>query len=211
MLAIQPEELVFPEVEFGRDYVKVFLVTNSFESEVTVSIRSGAPTRYSLSPSAMTLAPGQSMSVSLKLRVNSFPNRQKGEQGQRDILHIKTTFFDQKIPVVFYLKSAQLSSAISPPSLSGEARARDGNAPRAALLARVDALEVENTNLRLELENELARRSQERDKFLRLYDADAPPDVDALVEMKASAGGRSFIGSVAPSLPHPPPSLRAHL
>ena len=53
-------------------------------------LRAGSSERYSLSPSSITVKPGQSVAVDVRLRVLRFASKQKAvEQGQRDIFHIK--------------------------------------------------------------------------------------------------------------------------
>ena len=65
-------------------------IENRLNASVEATLRVGSPERWSLSPTSIILAPGQSVDVRLHLRVLRFAQRRKAtETGQRDVFHIK--------------------------------------------------------------------------------------------------------------------------
>lgn len=75
-----------------QTYCQTLTVSNHLQATVEAQLRAGSPERYSLSPSSITVKPGQSVTVDVRLRLLRFANKQKAvEQGQRDIFHIKAS------------------------------------------------------------------------------------------------------------------------
>ncbi|KAK9863504.1 hypothetical protein WJX84_001683 [Apatococcus fuscideae] len=62
-LHLEPEELVFSNVRLGQAYCHTIKITNTLEASVEATIRPGSPERYSVSPSNITLKPGEATSV----------------------------------------------------------------------------------------------------------------------------------------------------
>ncbi|KAK9819108.1 hypothetical protein WJX74_002074 [Apatococcus lobatus] len=103
-LHLEPEELIFSSVRIGQAYCHTVKVTNTLEVSVEAAIRAGSPERYSLSPASIALKPGESACIDVRLRILRFAAKRKAiEQGQRDIFHIKATYFDQKFHSTFFL------------------------------------------------------------------------------------------------------------
>jgi hypothetical protein len=93
---------------------KVITIKNRVSSTVEASLRPGSSDRYTVHPQQIRLKPGQSEEVEIKLKVTRFPQAEKAvEQGQRDVFHIKTPFFDQKFAATFYLSPQVLQHAAS--------------------------------------------------------------------------------------------------
>ena len=70
------------------------------------SVRPGASSRYEIVPSKFRLEPGEHKVFKVKLKVLRFPNTRKGIQGQRDVFHIKSSFFEQMFHSTMYLRAS---------------------------------------------------------------------------------------------------------
>ncbi len=71
-------------------YCHTIKITNTLEAAVEATIRPGSPERYSLSPTAINLKPGECACVDVRLRILKYAAKRKAvEQGQKDIFHIK--------------------------------------------------------------------------------------------------------------------------
>eukprot|EP00891_Asterochloris_glomerata_P000304 jgi/Astpho2/304/Aster-02189 len=105
-------------------YCQTLTVSNHLQATVEAQLRAGSPERYSLSPSSITVKPGQSVTVDVRLRLLRFANKQKAvEQGQRDIFHIKAStagaaYFEQKFYSTFYLAPEELNMDLDTPQSS---------------------------------------------------------------------------------------------
>lgn len=90
---------------------QVVAVTNRLSSTVEASLRPGSSDRYTVHPQQLRLRPGQTAEVELKLKVTRFAQAEKAvEHGHRDLLHVKTPYFDQKFPVTFFLSRSVLKA-----------------------------------------------------------------------------------------------------
>ncbi|CAD7695444.1 unnamed protein product [Ostreobium quekettii] len=87
-----------------QTYTQKITFTNSLGAVVDATIRPGSPERYEVTPSELSLKPGDSVEVTVKLRILKFAQKSKAsEQGQRDIFHIKSKYFEQKYYATFFL------------------------------------------------------------------------------------------------------------
>ena len=88
---------------------QIIAVTNRLASTVEASLRPGSSERYTVHPQQLRLRPGQTAEVELKLKVTRFAQAEKAaEHGHRDLLHVKTPYFDQKFPITFFLSRSVL-------------------------------------------------------------------------------------------------------
>ena len=96
-LNLHPEELVFEGVRLHAAYVQRLSVGNPHDAPVTVEIKCSAAARYQVSPSGpITIPPRGEATLTVRLKVDTFPNRRRGVSGQRDSFHLKGAFFGQK-------------------------------------------------------------------------------------------------------------------
>lgn len=104
---------------------KVILLTNQLATSVEAVLRAGSSDRYTLHPQQVRLKPGQTTEVEVKLKVVRFAQIEKAvEHGQRDTIHIKTPYFDQKFAAVFFLGQQHLPSAPPRPAAGRRPAAR---------------------------------------------------------------------------------------
>ena len=107
-LSIDPEELIFEHVKLGHAYTQRIIIGNPHDAPVSVTIKPSATSRYQVSPSGEIELPSNGQVVlTIRLKVESFPNRQRGARGQRDSFHLKGAFFEQKFFSTFYLEKDQ--------------------------------------------------------------------------------------------------------
>jgi len=118
-------------------YTQIVSITNQSQTTIEATLRPGSADRYAVSPAQIRLASGQRVDVEVRLKVLRFAHRAKGEQGQRDIIHIKVRgshslshtppthplpspptpqapFFDQKFFTTFYLARDEPSDCLAP-------------------------------------------------------------------------------------------------
>jgi hypothetical protein len=107
-LELTPQTVVFRNVKLDQVYKQNLVITNPGASPVQFNLKTGSPSRYTVTPRTANLGPGGKMTVSIRLCLNRFANRAKGLEGQKDVLQIKSDYFDQKSDIMFYL--APLSS-----------------------------------------------------------------------------------------------------
>ena len=104
MLDVSPSSLIFRDVRLKQAYTTSLCLTNSLSANVEFTIRTSSP-RYSVSPSTIKLNSNQSCVVTVRLYLSSFPNSIRGTTGQDDYIHIKSSYFDQKLKTTFYLNN----------------------------------------------------------------------------------------------------------
>jgi uncharacterized coiled-coil protein SlyX len=62
----------------------------------------------------MNIQPGESIVVTVRLHIQSFPAYEKGVKGQEDFIQISSSFFEQKISTMFFLhKRSTITSLVS--------------------------------------------------------------------------------------------------
>lgn len=128
MLDIEPKSLVYRDVRLNQAYTSSICITNPLTASVEFTLRPSSP-RYTITPSRINLNGGQSLVVSVRLFLSHYPNYSKGVRGQDDTIHIKSSYFEQKVDVTFFLHSrdsatiASTSRSLSPTMRSN----RDNN------------------------------------------------------------------------------------
>ena len=118
MLDVSPDSLVYRDVRLNNAYVNSVCITNPLAATVEFTLRPSSQ-RYAVTPSRVTLSAGQSIVVTVRLFLAHYPNFIKGSRGQEDHIQMKSSYFEQKIPLVFFLHSRDTpTSAIRARSLS---------------------------------------------------------------------------------------------
>lgn len=92
VLLFEPQELVFRDVQFSAIYSQPLRITNSLKGSVDITVKSGSPERYTVSPTSLRLKAGESALLDVRLRVLRFAQRDKAvQQGHRDIFHVRVS------------------------------------------------------------------------------------------------------------------------
>ena len=109
MLEISPESLVFHDVRINNAYLNSLCITNPLQASVEFTLRPSSP-RYTLTPNRINLSAGQSIVVTVRLFLSHYPNSFKGTRGQEDCIIIKSSYFEQKVSLTFFLHNRDSSS-----------------------------------------------------------------------------------------------------
>jgi prefoldin subunit 5 len=126
MMELEPNALAFPNVMLNQPYVTTLIIANPLSTNVDLTLSSSAPARYTINPERLHLAGGQAVAVTIRLFVANFPDYAKGVAGQEDYIRIKSTFFEQKVDVTFYLRSRDGTTASSRNRARSPQQARSG-------------------------------------------------------------------------------------
>ena len=102
MLKCAPPQLVFREVRPEREYVKTITISNLRDTAVHFELKSSSPGRYTVTPWQVHLDSGREVEIKVRLRVAQLIQKGLGDAGQRDTLHLKSTYFNQQIPITFF-------------------------------------------------------------------------------------------------------------
>jgi hypothetical protein len=102
MLKCAPPQLVFREVRPEREYVKTVTISNLRDTAVHFELKSSSPGRYTVTPWQVHLDSGREVEIKVRLRVAQLIQKGLGDAGQRDTLHLKSTYFNQQIPITFF-------------------------------------------------------------------------------------------------------------
>jgi hypothetical protein len=114
-LEIEPKELIFRDVRLNQAYQLSLTLTNPLNASVEFSLRPSSP-KYSISPPRVQLSPRQTITVTVRLFLNHYPHLSKGLQGQEDSILLRNSFFDQKVPVKYFLHSQAMRTRSSSPN-----------------------------------------------------------------------------------------------
>ena len=122
-LTIDPEELIFENVQLGHAYTQRIIISNPHDAPVTVALKCSAASRYQISPAGALEIPARGqVTVTIRLKVDSFPNRMRGTRGQRDSFQLKGAFFEQKFFSTFYLQKETKKTTASASTTSTTTR-----------------------------------------------------------------------------------------
>jgi hypothetical protein len=116
MMNVEPKQLVFRDVRLNQPYTTTLCIENPLSAAVEFTIRASSPARYDIKPNRVTLAPRQTISVTVRLLLHTFQDPKKAQHGQSDSIHIKSDYFDQKIPVEFLMHHRSVTSRSPSPS-----------------------------------------------------------------------------------------------
>jgi hypothetical protein len=122
----EPKQLVFRDVRLNQPYTTTLSIENPLTAAVEFELRASAPARYDIKPSRVTLLPKQSISITVRLHMKSYNDVRKGVQGQSDSIHIKSHYFDQKVPVEFFMHSQAAASRSPSPAERATSRMKTG-------------------------------------------------------------------------------------
>lgn len=122
MLEIEPKSLIFLDVCLNQAYSKSFRLTNTYSAPVEITLRPSSP-RYTIAPNHVNLTAGQSVVVTSRLFISHFPNYAGGVRGHEDHISIKSSFFEQKLAMTFYLQERGRSRSPSPVGKQEHAKA----------------------------------------------------------------------------------------
>jgi hypothetical protein len=132
MLHIEPEELVFANVQLKQTYKQSIRVANPLQVPVEFTIRS-SHARYTVSPAAMTLKAGETGTVEVALKIlheirpPTVAGVPQADHSIKDVFHLRSQFFAQRFHAVMYPATAAAnqrpgSAAASPRSVSNSAQ-----------------------------------------------------------------------------------------
>lgn len=115
-LNVEPGRVTFNDVHINQTYTNSLTISNPLEAQVQFELVPST-NRITVNPTSATLRAGQSIIVTVRLTLNHYPKVQSGH------IQIKSSFFNQLIPVDFALSSVlhihnKPSVAASPSSRS---------------------------------------------------------------------------------------------
>lgn len=182
-MEFEPQVVVFRDVRLHQSYTTNLCITNPMSASVDFTIRCSS-TRYSVSPNRVHLQPKQSIVITIKLFLNHYPKISQStiNKSIEDYLHIKSTYFDQKVPLEFFLSASLLPSmfrSASPPVRRNELSSTSNQKPTSTL-------------------HELQAQVNQKDR--RIADLEAQvagleskyPDLQAMIRLKLEEERASF-------------------
>ena len=111
-MEFEPSKLEFREVRLNQAYTTSLCISNPLAAAVEFTLKPSSA-RYSISPNRVHLSPNQSIVVTVRLFISSFPSHEPAHRGDaggtaavQDWVLLKSTFFDQKIPIELFLHSS---------------------------------------------------------------------------------------------------------
>lgn len=118
-LLLTPDHLIFSAVRLGTPYRQTIQVTNTFATPVELSIRTSAPERYTVAPTNLRIEGNGTATVAITLRLLKFKragtNTGASKNTLRDVVHIKSLYFDQNFHTTLHLADdAAVAAGISP-------------------------------------------------------------------------------------------------
>ena len=111
-MEVEPKSLAFRDVFLNQAYTSSVCITNPLTAPVEFTLRPSSP-RYTVTPNRVNLSGGQSIVVTVRLFLSHYPNFRQGVLGQDDTIHIKSSYFEQKVDVAFFLHSRDSTTAAS--------------------------------------------------------------------------------------------------
>jgi hypothetical protein len=121
MLDIDPKLITFRDVRLNTSYSSTFTIANPLTVSVEFSLKTSS-SRYTVNPSSILLQPNQSMVITVRLFLSNYSNISRGIRGQEDQITIKSSYFEQKVDLMFYLREYNTTSSSSPSPLRGGSR-----------------------------------------------------------------------------------------
>lgn len=98
MLEVEPTKIVFRDLRLNQPYTTSLCLTNPLDVSVDFALRPNH-SRYTVSPNSVHLRPGQSIVVSIRVYISSYPKAAKGSKGTADYLLLVSSFFQQKVEI----------------------------------------------------------------------------------------------------------------
>ena len=115
MLDVEPSSVCFKDVRLNQAYTSSLCITNPLSAAVDFTLRPSSP-RFTCSPNRVNLTAGQSIVVTIRLFLSHYPNYSRGISGQEDTIHIKSSYFEQRVPATFFLHSRDSTTRSQSPS-----------------------------------------------------------------------------------------------
>eukprot|EP01038_Epipyxis_sp_PR26KG_P009211 gene9211-12422_t len=100
-MELEPKVLVFRDVRLNQSYTTSLCVTNPSKTSVEFTLRTSSP-KCTVTPNRVTLSSGQSIVITVRLFLKNHPLVNKDGKFNSESIHIKSTFFEQKVPVEIY-------------------------------------------------------------------------------------------------------------
>ena len=114
-LVLYPEEVNFADVRPNQTYIQNLEIKNILTTSVSFRIRVGNSDRFSVDPSLLTLGPGETRTVQIRLKLNKAMARKKNGSPYKETFFLKSEYFEKKFMVSF--QPADPSSKVPVPSL----------------------------------------------------------------------------------------------
>jgi hypothetical protein len=106
MLKVEPTKIVFRDLRLNQPYTTSLCITNPLDVSVDFALRPNH-TRYQVSPNSVHLRPGQSIVVSIRVYISSYPKVAKGSKGLVDSLLLVSSFFQQKVEISLLSRTSE--------------------------------------------------------------------------------------------------------
>jgi hypothetical protein len=106
MLKVEPSKIVFRDLRLNQPYTTSLCITNPLDVSVDLALRPNH-SRYQVSPNSVHLRPGQSIVVSIRVYISSYPKVSKGSKGIVDSLLLVSSFFQQKVEISLLSRSPE--------------------------------------------------------------------------------------------------------
>lgn len=166
-MEFEPKQIVFRDVRLNQSYTLSLCITNPLQSAVEFTLRSSNSVRYTITPSHIKLQSKQSIVVTIRLFLNYYPNIQKGSnQGQEDSIQIKSTYFDQKIPLQFFLHSSNIRSRSLSPRITSSSSTINSNRINNKVNFNTNNKKEGSNSDRSDLLNELNNKIKDQDNYI---------------------------------------------
>lgn len=120
MIEIEPKTVSFQNLRLNQTYNSSICLTNPLSAAVDLHIRTSSPV-LSVQPTKIHLSPGQSIVLSVRLHLNHVPSQKPSNY----YVQIKSSFFDQKIPVDITMAQIERRSRSSSPAHRTSSTAHD--------------------------------------------------------------------------------------
>ena len=102
-VALYPGEIEFLDVRPNQTYIQTVEMKNVLQSTCSFRIRPSNSDRISVEPTMLSLAPGETKRVQVKLKLQGkMVPKKKGGVPYRDTVQLKSDFFEKKFTVSFH-------------------------------------------------------------------------------------------------------------
>lgn len=102
-LVVYPDEVRFLDVRPNQTYIQTVEIKNVLQSTCSFRVRPSNADRITVEPSSLSLAPGETKRVQVKLKLQGkMVAKKKGGAAYRDTVQLKSDFFEKKFAVSFH-------------------------------------------------------------------------------------------------------------
>eukprot|EP00831_Metopus_contortus_P013918 TRINITY_DN15694_c0_g1_i3.p1 TRINITY_DN15694_c0_g1~~TRINITY_DN15694_c0_g1_i3.p1 ORF type:complete len:152 (-),score=25.59 TRINITY_DN15694_c0_g1_i3:38-493(-) len=114
VISILPEELVFQDATQGTSYTKSLTIKNNIGATIEIMMKSSSTERLDVFPKTRSIGPFEAAAFEVKLKLTkAFPKRGRQVQSLKDLIYIKSNYFDMKVPV--HILPVERSESMGPP------------------------------------------------------------------------------------------------